>query len=81
MREVARRIARAASVSVLEDLGIEMSPHSTLNSYLEKLLFCITGNFGRKRGAMNLHTSMGKLVGDVTRIAAARSAAIALSAE
>jgi len=66
VREVARRIARAASVSVLEDLGIEMSPHSTLNSYLEKLLFCLTGNFGRK-GAMNLHTGMGKLVGDVTK--------------
>ncbi len=67
VREVARRIARATGgVSVIEDLGIEMSPHSTLNSYLEKLLFCITGNFGRK-GAMNLHTSMGKLVGDVTK--------------
>jgi anaerobic selenocysteine-containing dehydrogenase len=66
VREVARRIARAASVSVLEDLGIEMAPHSTLNSYLEKLLFCLTGNFGRQ-GAMNLHTGMGKLVGDVTK--------------
>jgi len=65
VREVARRIARAASVSILEDLGIEMSLHSTLNSYLEKLLFVVTGNFGRK-GAMNLHTSMGKLVGKVT---------------
>ncbi len=67
VREVARRIARATGgVSVVEDLGIEMSPHSTLNSYLEKLLFCVTGNFGRK-GAMNLHTSMGRLVGDVTK--------------
>ncbi|MDB5108337.1 MAG: molybdopterin oxidoreductase [Candidatus Binatus sp.] len=64
VREVARRIARAASVSILEDLGIEMSLHSTLNSYLEKLIFVVTGNFGRK-GAMNLHTSMGKLVGNV----------------
>ncbi|MDO8432805.1 MAG: molybdopterin-dependent oxidoreductase [Candidatus Binatus sp.] len=64
VREVARRIARAASVSILEDLGIEMSPHSTLNSYLEKLLFVLSGNFGRK-GGMNLHTSMGKLVGKV----------------
>ena len=53
VREVARRIARASSVSVLEDLGIEMSPHSTLNSYLEKLPLLITGNFGRK-GGMNL---------------------------
>jgi anaerobic selenocysteine-containing dehydrogenase len=60
VREVARRIARASSLSVLEDLGIEQNLHSTLNSYLEKLLFIITGNFG-KPGAMNLHTSFGKL--------------------
>jgi anaerobic selenocysteine-containing dehydrogenase len=67
VREVARRIARATGgVSILEDLGIEMAPHSTLNSYLEKLIFCITGNFGRK-GGMNLHTSMGRLYGDVLK--------------
>jgi anaerobic selenocysteine-containing dehydrogenase len=67
VREAARRIARATGgVSVLEDLGIEMAPHSTLNSYLEKLIFCITGNFGRK-GGMNLHTAMGRLYGDVLK--------------
>ncbi len=65
VREVARRIARAASVSILEDLGIEMAPHSTLDSYLEKLIFILTGNFGRQ-GAMNLPTSMGRLVGKTT---------------
>ena len=48
IREVARRIARAASVSVYEDLGIEQSLHSTLNSYLEKLLFALTGNVGKR---------------------------------
>ena len=47
MRAVARRIARRASVSILEDLGIQQAPHSTLNSYLEKLLFLLTGNFGK----------------------------------
>src|SRR5262249_26879756 len=57
VRGAARRIARAASVSVYEDLGIEQSLHSTLNSYLEKLLFALTGNVG-KRGAMNAHTSL-----------------------
>ena len=57
VREVARRIARASSVSVLEDLGIEQSLHSTLNSYLEKLIFVLTGNIG-KRGAMNAGTSL-----------------------
>jgi anaerobic selenocysteine-containing dehydrogenase len=57
VREVARRIARASSVSVYEDLGIEQSLHSTLNSYLEKLLFAVTGNIG-KAGAMNAGTSL-----------------------
>ncbi|HZC47139.1 MAG TPA: molybdopterin dinucleotide binding domain-containing protein, partial [Candidatus Acidoferrum sp.] len=57
IRDVARRIARAASVSVYEDLGIEQSLHSTLNSYLEKLLFALTGNVG-KAGAMNAGTSL-----------------------
>jgi anaerobic selenocysteine-containing dehydrogenase len=57
VREVARRIARASSVSVYEDLGIEQSLHSTLNSYLEKLLFAVTGNLG-KPGAMNTGTSL-----------------------
>ncbi|HEV2169790.1 MAG TPA: molybdopterin dinucleotide binding domain-containing protein, partial [Candidatus Binatus sp.] len=57
VREVARRIARASSLSVYEDLGIEQSLHSTLNSYLEKLLFAVTGNVG-KPGAMNAGTSL-----------------------
>ena len=32
-----------------------MAPHSTLNSYLEKLVVLLTGNFGVE-GGMNLHT-------------------------
>ena len=47
VREVGRRFARTSSVSVYEDLGIEQSLHSTLNSYLEKLLFALTGNIGK----------------------------------
>jgi anaerobic selenocysteine-containing dehydrogenase len=62
IREVARRLARASSVSVYEDLGIEQSLHSTLNSYLEKLLFALTGNVG-KRGAMNAGTSLTGMFG------------------
>src|SRR5215472_3126308 len=57
VREVARRIARASSVSLYEDLGIEQAPHSTLNSYLEKLIFSLTGNLG-KAGAMNAGTTL-----------------------
>jgi len=63
VRAAARRLAQAESVAVLEDLGIEMAPHSTLNSYLQKLLYVLTGNFGRP-GTMNLPTHMGKLAGD-----------------
>jgi anaerobic selenocysteine-containing dehydrogenase len=62
VRDVARRIARAGSVSVYEDLGIEQSLHSTLNSYLEKLLFALTGNVA-KPGAMNAGTSLTGLFG------------------
>ena len=60
MRAVARRIAAAASVSIFEDLGIQQAPHSTLNSYLEKLLYLLTGNFAQAAAAMNLHTALGE---------------------
>jgi formate dehydrogenase len=62
VRAVARRIAAAASVSIFEDLGIQQAPHSTLNSYLEKLIYLLTGNFA-KPGAMNIHTRMAGLGG------------------
>jgi len=62
VRTVARRIAQAESVSVYEDLGIQQAPHSTLNSYLEKLIYLLTGNFARQ-GAMNIHTRMAGLGG------------------
>jgi formate dehydrogenase len=62
LRAVARRIASASSVSILEDLGIQQAPHSTLSSYLEKLVYLLTGNFA-KRGATNIHTQFGALIG------------------
>ena len=52
----------AASVSIFEDLGIQQAPHSTLNSWLEKLLFLLTGNFA-KQGGMNIHTKFASLGG------------------
>ena len=63
IRATARRLAGAGSVAVLEDLGIQQAPHSTLNSYLEKLLFLLTGNFGRA-GTMNIHSGIASLGGD-----------------
>jgi anaerobic selenocysteine-containing dehydrogenase len=51
IRQTARLIAGASSVATFEDLGVQMAPHSTLNSYLNKLLWVLTGNFA-KSGAM-----------------------------
>lgn len=48
LRETAQRIARAKSVSVLEDLGLQMNRHSTLGSYLQRLLWLLTGHYGRE---------------------------------
>ena len=47
---------------MLEDLGIQQSVHSTLSSWLEKLLYLLTGNFGVK-GGMNIHTRFASLGG------------------
>ena len=48
VRSAARRIAGAAGgVAFFEDLGVQMNRHSTLVSWLEKLLWVLTGNFGR----------------------------------
>lgn len=53
VEDVAQILGRTNSLSVLEDLGIEMAPNSTVNSYHCVLLFLLTGNFG-KAGAVNL---------------------------
>jgi anaerobic selenocysteine-containing dehydrogenase len=68
IRAAARRIAGADSVAVFEDLGIQQAPHSTLCSYLNKMLWILTGNFA-KRGAQHLHSSFAPLfaVGGVGR--------------
>ena len=66
VREIARRIASASSVATYEDLGVQQARHSTLNSYLEKLIYLLTGNFA-KRGAMNIHSHISPLVGSSSR--------------
>jgi anaerobic selenocysteine-containing dehydrogenase len=50
VRRATRRIAAAASVAVFEDLGVQMNRHSTLVSYLEKLVWTLTGNFANPGG-------------------------------
>jgi formate dehydrogenase len=60
IRTAARRIAVADSVATFEDLGIQQGPHSVLCSYLNKLIWLVTGNFA-KPGAMHVHSWMAPL--------------------
>jgi anaerobic selenocysteine-containing dehydrogenase len=60
IRVAARRIASAQSVSTFEDLGVQQAPNSTLCSYLNKLLWLLTGNYA-KPGAMHLHSWLAPL--------------------
>ena len=63
VQQVARDFASASSACVRIDLGIQQSLHSTLTSYLEKMLYIVTGNFGR-RGGNNLHTWLLPIIGN-----------------
>lgn len=65
IRTVARRFATAESACTYEDLGVQQSPNSTLNSYLNKLLWILTGNFA-KRGGMFLHSTFVPVAGSKT---------------
>jgi anaerobic selenocysteine-containing dehydrogenase len=67
LRAAARRIGGAGSVAVFEDLGIQQAPNSTLCSYLNKLLWILTGNFA-KRGGQHLHSSFGPLFRHVSEV-------------
>ncbi|WP_423921617.1 molybdopterin-dependent oxidoreductase [Candidatus Poriferisodalis sp.] len=62
LRAAARTMGNAHSLSTEEDLGIEMAPHSTLNSWLQRLLYLVTGNFA-KPGGMNLPLRLAPLCG------------------
>jgi anaerobic selenocysteine-containing dehydrogenase len=67
LRAAARRIADADSVAVFEDLGVQQAPNSTLCSYLNKLLWILTGSFA-KRGGQHLHSSFGPLMRHGTEV-------------
>ncbi len=47
LRRTAQRIAQAKSVSMIEDLGVQMNVHSTLSSYLGRLVWLLTGHYAR----------------------------------
>lgn len=60
--DLANKIKKAKNVVVRHDLGLEQSLNTTLNSYLEKLIWILTGNFGRS-GTNVIHTSLAPLIG------------------
>ena len=62
VEQVARDFATAKTACVRIDLGIQHTLNTTLNGYLEKLLYLITGNFGIK-GGNNLHASLVPVLG------------------
>lgn len=62
-KEVARGFARANKACVRVDLGLQQSVHSTLTTYLEKMLYMVTGNFG-KVGGNNLHSTFLPILGN-----------------
>ncbi|MEM9696685.1 MAG: molybdopterin-dependent oxidoreductase, partial [Myxococcota bacterium] len=57
IRQAARLIGRASSVASAEDLGVQMNRHSTLVSYLHRLVWLLTGNFA-KPGAQYIPTTL-----------------------
>ena len=74
VRRATRRIAAAASVAVFEDLGVQMNRHSTLVSYLEKLVWTLTGNFANP-GGQYIPSTMVPLVKAYSRRARSRACA------
>ena len=74
IERVARGLATAKRGCVRVDLGTQQTLHTTLNAYLEKLLYLITGNFGQT-GSNNLHTAFLPLIGntDETKVKPGKS--------
>ncbi|WP_310963091.1 molybdopterin-dependent oxidoreductase [Nocardioides terrisoli] len=63
VRAAARRIASADSVAMLEDLGVQMNRHSTVVSYVEKLVWLLTGNFA-KPGTQYVFSGLARIARD-----------------
>jgi anaerobic selenocysteine-containing dehydrogenase len=62
VERVARGFAVARRACVRVDLGTQHTLHTTLNAYLEKLLWLVAGKFGRE-GTNNLHASLLPILG------------------
>lgn len=62
VKRAAEIMASAESAATYEDIGMEMAPHSTLNSYLHYLLLAITGNYGNPNGLVPLKQLIGQIL-------------------
>lgn len=62
VEQVTRRFAAARRACVRVDLGTQHTLHTTLNAYLEKLLWLVTGHFGGA-GRNNLHAFLMPILG------------------
>ena len=62
LEAVAHRIGRASSLAVFEDLGVQQGPHSTLVSYLQRLIWILRGSFA-KPGSIHPHSAFAPLLG------------------
>lgn len=62
VRAAARRIGEAKSVATYEDLGIQQAPNSTMVSYLQKMLWILTGSFA-KPGGVHMHSWLFPIAG------------------
>lgn len=63
VRAATRRIAAAGSVAMLEDLGVQMNRNSTAVSYVEKLVWLLTGNFA-KPGTQYIFSGLAPIARD-----------------
>ena len=63
VEQAADMVQAATAMVVRAELGIQQGLNSTLNSYLEKLLFLLTGHFG-KPGTNTLHSWLQPLWGN-----------------
>lgn len=62
IRKAARLIGSAESVATYEDLGIQHGPNATITSYLQKLIWILTGSFA-KPGGVHIHSWMVPIAG------------------
>ena len=62
LETVAHRIGRTSSLAIFEDLGVQQGPHSTLVSYLQRLIWILRGSFA-KSGSIHPHSAFAPLLG------------------